>query len=550
MAHHFLLSFIVFVAAFLLASSQDFPKYDYSAPTECKQLPDEPLYGGGILKGQEIDYIWVRNIWGYRAYVPSVVLPDLIPGLYYSFSCWVKIVDIESTILWVVVGTKETCGATVIAREGCWSFLKGGFYLEAPLNTSVLHFEDYNGGSVHIDVESMSLQQFTEEQWRAHQDEAIQQVRKRNSIITVSDQHGAQLQGANIKVEQISRDFPFGVAISQAILDNPSYQEWFKKRFTVTVFENEMKWPENEPRPGTVNFATADKMVEFVKKNKIPTRGHNVIWQDPVFTPSWARNLTGQRLRQFATSRLRSVMERYKDTFIHWDVNNEMLHYDFYERRLENPKASLEFYHMAQAIDPNTTLFMNDFRLVESCGNGSNVDGYIAKIREFQLNGIKLLGMGLEGHFFDGLNPVFSRAVMDKFATVGVPVWLTEVDVNITYGVEKQAQYLERVLREGYAHPGIGGIVIWAAINPYGACWQMCLTDKDFNNTPVGDVVDKLLAEWHTGTLTGKTDSNGSFSFSGFLGNYRVTVEHPSRRFETTVSLSKGVGPQQFQIHM
>lgn len=125
-----------------------------------------------------------------------------------------------------------------------------------------------------------------------------------------------------------------------------------------------MKWPENEPRPGTENFATADKMVEFVKKNKIPTRGHNVIWQDPVFTPSWARNLTGQRLRQFATNRLRSVMERYKDTFIHWDVNNEMLHYDFYERKLENPKASLEFYHMAQAIDPNTTLFMNDFRLV------------------------------------------------------------------------------------------------------------------------------------------------------------------------------------------
>lgn len=50
------------------------------------------------------------------------------------------------------------------------------------------------------------------------------QVRKRNSIITVSDEHGVQLQGANIKVEQISRDFPFGVAVSQSIINNPSYQ--------------------------------------------------------------------------------------------------------------------------------------------------------------------------------------------------------------------------------------------------------------------------------------------------------------------------------------
>lgn len=330
-----------------------------------------------------------------------------------------------------------------------------------------------------------------------------------------------------------------------------NFQEWFKKRFGVTVFENEMKWPSNEPREGKLNFTIADQMVEFVERNKIPTRGHNVIWQDPMFMPSWARNLTGPRLRQIANNRLRSVMQRYKNKFIHWDVNNEMLHYDFYETRLEDRNASLEFYKMAQEIDPNTTLFMNDFKLVESCGNGSNVDGYIAKIKEFQRSGIKLLGMGLEGHFFDGFNPVFSRAVMDKFATVGVPIWLTEVDVNIEFGAARQAAYLERVLREGFAHPGVSGIIIWAAISPNGACWQMCLTDKNFKNTPAGDVVDKLLKEWHTGKVTGKTDNNGSFSFSGFLGDYRVRVEHPSKKFKTTtVSLSKGVAPQHFQIRV
>ncbi|XP_031117683.1 endo-1,4-beta-xylanase 5-like [Ipomoea triloba] len=513
---HFSLCFILLFGISISSLAQDLV-YDSSATSECKPRPFKPLYGGGLLKGQKPSYEPIQiNKW-VTITAPSYKLPNLVPGVYYSFSSWVKIMGAESALIWANLGSLQNCEATVLAKRGCWTFLKGGIFLTQPLNTSTLYFEALGAKGINIDVASASLQPFTEEQWRENQQAVINRERKRDTTITVTDQKGIPLQGAKVKVEQISSGFPFGVAISSMITQNSHYQEWFKKRFNAAVFENELKWPSNEPRPGVVNYNISDQMVDFVKKNKIMTRGHNVVWQDPNFAPSWTRNLTGPEMQQAVDRRVNSVVDRYKNKFIHWDVNNELLHYDFYERKLENPNASLDFYKKVQEKDPNATLFINDFKVVEQCGNTTNVDSFVAKIKEFQANGIAKPGIGLEGHF-DIPNPPFMRAVMDKLATLKVPMWLTEVDISIKYSKEEQAMYLEKVLREGFSHPAINGIIIWAGITPKG-CWNMCLTDLQFNNTVVGDVVDKLLKEWQTGTLTGVTNNQGSFEFSGFFRN-------------------------------
>nr|GMD55457.1 endo-1,4-beta-xylanase 5-like [Ipomoea batatas] len=544
---HFSLCFILLFGISISSLAQDLV-YDSSATSECKPRPFKPLYGGGLLKGQKPSYEPIQiNKW-VTLTAPSYKLPNLVPGVYYSFSSWVKIMGAESALIWANLGSLQNCEATVVAKRGCWTFLKGGIFLTQPLNTSTLYFEALGGKGINIDVASASLQPFTEEQWRANQQAVINRERKRDTTITVTDQKGTPLQGAKVKVEQISSGFPFGVAISSMITQNSQYQEWFKKRFNAAVFENELKWPSNEPRPGVLNYNISDQMVYFVTKNKIMTRGHNVVWQDPKFAPSWTRNLTGPEMQQAVDRRVNSVVDRYKNKFIHWDVNNELLHYDFYERKLENPNASLDFYKKVQEKDPNATLFINDFKVVEQCGNTTNVDSFVAKIKEFQANGIAKPGIGLEGHF-DIPNPPFMRAVMDKLATLKVPMWLTEVDISIKYSKEEQAMYLEKVLREGFSHPAINGIIIWAGITPKG-CWNMCLTDLQFNNTVVGDVVDKLLKEWQTGTLTGVTNNQGSFEFSGFLGTYNVTVENGSKIFKATYSLSKGAGRQQIKIQM
>lgn len=82
--------------------------------------------------------------------------------------------------------------------------------------------------------------------------------------------------------------------------------------------------------------------------------------------------------------------------------------------------------------------------------------------------------------------------------------------------------------------------MLWTALHPYG-CYQMCLTDTNFQNLPAGDVVDNLLAEWRTKEVIGTTNEHGSYSFEGFLGEYEVSVKLEDQTANSTFALSQGV---------
>ncbi|PKA51051.1 hypothetical protein AXF42_Ash007708 [Apostasia shenzhenica] len=378
------------------------------------------------------------------------------------------------------------------------------------------------------------------------------QKRKRAVAIHVSDSGGNRLAGASVAVQQISRDFPFGSAISKTIIGNSKYQQrWFLDRFNAAVFENELKWYATEPEPGELNYTLADELLAFVHANQIVARGHNIFWEDPAYTPAWVRSLAAGELRSAVGTRIRSLLSRYRGDFVHWDVSNEMLHFDFYERRL-GPNASAEFFRTAAAADPLAAVFMNEFNVVETCDDEkSTVDLYVARLKEMIAGGaVQLEGIGLEGHFSRPNLPLM-RAILDKLATLNLPIWLTEVDVSKSFDQQTQAKYLEDVLREGFSHPGIDGIMLWTALHPDGTCYQMCLTGDDLRNLPAGEVVDRLLGEWET-TETGAetTDERGTYSFHGFLGEYKVAVSYDGRSTETTLALSGGDETRHLNIQL
>lgn len=201
------------------------------------------------------------------------------------------------------------------------------------------------------------------------------------------------------------------------------------KRFNAAVFENELKWYATEPKPGEVNYTVPDQMLEFVRANGIAARGHNIFWEDPVYNPAWVRNLSRSQLQAAVISRIQSLMSKYKEEFIHWDVSNEMLHFDFYEDKL-GPNATLEFFEIAHQADPLSTLFMNDFNVVETCVDvNSTVDSYILRLKQLEKGGARMDGIGLEGHFSVPNLPLM-RAVLDKLSTLGLPIWLTEIDIS------------------------------------------------------------------------------------------------------------------------
>ncbi|KAK2392927.1 endo-1,4-beta-xylanase [Trifolium repens] len=527
----------------LVSSLYDGPLYDSTAYTQCKEHPEKALYDGGVL------FNFNKGIVGIAAPDDDITSSSLVLYNYnltrdtiYSFSAWLRIEGLDSVMIRARLETENetfNCIGTVLAKPGCWSFLKGGFVLNYPSNSSTIFFQNTDGKDVdNIDLASPSLQPFTKQQWRINQQYIINTKRKRAATIHVSDTNGRKLQGASVYIEQISKDFPIGSAISKTILGNLPYQNWFVKRFNAAVFENELKWSATEPHEGKINYTISDQMMQFVRANKIIARGHNIFWEDPKYIPAWVLNLTGTQLQSAVNSRIRSLVNQYKTEFIHWDVSNEMLHFDFYEQRL-GPNATFHFFEAAHESDPLATLFMNDFNVVETCSDvNSSVDAYISRIRELRQYGVFMDGIGLEGHFTKPNLPLI-RAILDKLATLDLPIWLTEIDISNTLHQDTQAIYLEQVLREGFSHPSVNGIMLWTALHPNG-CYQMCLTDNDLNNLPSGDVVDKLLQEWQTGHVEGVTDEHGSHSFYGFLGEYRINVEYHNRTINSTFSLCRG----------
>ncbi|KAF2550702.1 hypothetical protein F2Q68_00037776 [Brassica cretica] len=152
----------------------------------------------------------------------------------------------------------------------------------------------------------------------------------------------------------------------------------------------------------------------------------------------------------------------------------------------------------------------------------------------------------------DAMLRFFKQHALDTLAATGLPIWLTEVDVQAPPNV--QANYFEQVLREGHAHPQVKGMVTRSGYSPSG-CYKMCLTDGNFRNLPAGDVVDKLLREW--GGLrvqtTGLTDSDGFFEASLFHGDYDINIAHPlinSTASHSFTLTSDDSPPSPFVVHV
>lgn len=258
-----------------------------------------------------------------------------------------------------------------------------------------------------------------------------------------------------------------------------------------------------------------------------------MFWDDQNSQMKWVTPLNLDQLKAAMQKRLKSVVTRYAGKVIHWDVVNENLHFNFFETKL-GPNASPMIYNQVGALDKNAILFMNEFNTLEQPGDPNPVPSkYVAKMKQIQSypgNSALKLGVGLESHFSTPNIP-YMRSALDTLAQLKLPMWLTEVDV---VKGPNQVKFLEQVLREGYAHPSVNGMIMWAAWHAKG-CYVMCLTDNSFKNLPVGTLVDKLIAEWKTHKTAATTGADGAVELDLPHGDYNLTVSHPSLGTNATV---------------
>ncbi|XP_047320416.1 endo-1,4-beta-xylanase 5-like [Impatiens glandulifera] len=509
----------------------------------CLAKPLKPQYRGGIATNPELD----RGLEGWNGFGDSkiecresddhnnkfIVAHERVHVFHspsqefflekdkiYTFSAWLQVSNGNESIFAIFKSQSALHKAgIVVAHSGCWSMLKGGISVHKSERFE-LYFES-NNTNIEIWVDNISLQPFTLQQWRSHIDQSVEKVRKKHVKLQLVDVNGKPLVNTPFKISQRSNGFQFGCSSDSSILSNLGYQNWFtSRRFTVTTFENEMKWYFTEPKRGVEDYSVADDMLKWAKEHRISVRGHNILWDNPKYQVEWLNSLSNNDFEQAVDKRINSIVSRYAGQLIAWDVVNENLHFNYFESRLG---SNVNLYSMTSEKDPRTPLFLNEFNTIEEPTDMvSSPDKYIQKIHQIRATGYNgPLGIGLQGHF-NTPNLAYMRASIDKLATTGLPIWLTEVDVGGSGPI--QATYLDQVLKEGHGHPAVQGIVIWAGWSPKG-CSRMCLTDNSFKNLPTGDVVDKFFSESRLiEDLSVMTDDMGYFETKLFHGDYTLRI--------------------------
>uniref|UniRef100_A0A0D9WF35 GH10 domain-containing protein n=1 Tax=Leersia perrieri TaxID=77586 RepID=A0A0D9WF35_9ORYZ len=431
------------------------------------------------------------------------------------------------------------CGAVCAGASGGWVEINGVFRLkETPRGSVAVHI---HGAAAGVDVKVMDLRVFAADRKARFRQlkEKTDKVRKRDVVLKFGGGAGlaaAGTSGASVRVVQMDNVFPLGTCINGSVIQDPNFVDFFTNNFDWAVFENELKWYWTEAQRGQLNYRDADALLDFCDRHGKPARGHCIFWAVDGDVQQWIKDLGHDDLASAVRGRLNGLLSRYAGRFPHYDVNNEMLHGRFYRDRLGDDAAALMFREAAR-LDPGAQLFVNDYNV--ECANDPNAtpERYIELIDALRRGGADVGGIGIQGHVSNPLGDVICDA-LDKLATTGLPVWITELDVSEP-DVSLRADDLEVVLREAYAHPAVAGVVLWGFMQ--GRMWRQdaSLVDADGTVNEAGQRLVNLRREW-TSDARGTIDGDGNFRFRGYHGTYVVQVTTAGGKMLKTFTVDKG----------
>ena len=358
--------------------------------------------------------------------------------------------------------------------------------------------------------------------------------------------------GASVRVEQIKHEFWFGAAISSSIFsgqpdseDKRKYKEVFLKNFNAAVTENALKWHAMERRQGQVDYSIVDAMLKWTEENDIPLRGHNIFWGISGRVQNWLKQMDDKQLHEALRNRATTIARRYKGRFAEYDLNNEMIHGNYYADRL-GPGITKKMATWVKQADPQARLYLNDYDIL----TGNRLDDYIKHIRGLVDEKAPIDGIGVQGHLHgDSFDPAKLRNALDTLAKEGLPICITEFnfpgqrsrvyrrrDVKLTPQQEQaKAKELTEYYRICFAHPAVKGILMWGFWERANWIPQSSLYLRDWTPTPAAEAYrDLVFNQWWT-RWEGKADKDGYCRISAFYGKHRVMVDGT----EKTVYLKK-----------
>lgn len=234
--------------------------------------------------------------------------------------------------------------------------------------------------------------------------------------------------------ELYKKDFGIGTALNTEQIEekDPKAAALIAQQFNMATPENIMKAEVIHPQWDTYNFDLADKMVAYCQKNNIKVNAHTLIWHSQM--PAFARRIQSvDSFKTFFTNHIKTVASRYDGKVYSWDVVNEALNEDGTMRKSPflqklGDDFVTEAFRLAQAAAPNTQLYYNDYNNEQPAKRA----GCIALIKKIQAAGVRIDGVGIQGHWHLGKIPLkeIEESII-AYSALGLKVMFTELDIEV-----------------------------------------------------------------------------------------------------------------------
>lgn len=392
--------------------------------------------------------------------------------------------------------------------------------------------------------------------WRAEAAASIEEMRKADLKVKVTDHNGQAVPGAVVHVEMLQHAFKFGTAVvSNKFNGGSAYDPVYEEKmlnldgnghgFNEVVFENDLKWPGWEQHWFSSQAEIADD-VEWLHDHGISIRGHNLMWPGwPYSPPDINANATPAYIKNRIRNHIEDILTYpgIGTEMIDWDVLNEITANNDYANRFAGSPGYVtgrelypEIFKQADSLAPNSVLYLNDYVAIEQGDSPTNgISTWRSRIDELLAAGTPLEGIGFQGHFSaspTGIPRV--KEIYDEFWNAyGLEAKVTEYDIDKLVPAATQADYMRDFLTVTFAHPSMKGFLMWGFWD--GAHWgnNAPIYNLDWSLKPGGEAfIDQIFNIWWTDQYVTAQD-NGEADFRPFKGLYKIGVECPNGSIQT-----------------
>jgi endo-1,4-beta-xylanase len=251
------------------------------------------------------------------------------------------------------------------------------------------------------------------------------------SVVLITQ--SASAQTTSLKTA-FKNDFLIGAAINARQIEEKDTiaERLIPAQFNAVTPENVMQAEIIHPDWDRYNFELADELVYYARREGLKINAHCLIWHSQL--PGYVRRIKDpDSLRIWFTSHISTIAARYDGKVYSWDVVNEALNEDGSMRNsIFLQKLGEDFvvdaFRLAQQAAPHTKLYYNDYNIEQPKKRA----GAIALIKKIQAAGVRVDGVGIQGHWKAAGVPLKDiEESIREFSALGIEVMFTELDLSV-----------------------------------------------------------------------------------------------------------------------